>query len=227
MADPTTAVLDNFNRGNGPPGSNWTAIFSTSEPVPNITSNQIDVLGTVSGSGYWNVNTFGPDTECYHTIGTLQVVSEYDAWVRMSGFHASAIPDIGYVLNSNGTNLSLYKADGAGGVTQIGSTTTGLTVLGLWLRAQGSNLKGYYWNGSAWVNVFNATDSTFSAAGHIGFEIASTSSNHATIDNFGGGALGQVITTDADIDASTWTTAPLWSKLNDSSDATAIGATAS
>lgn len=186
MAAPTTPILDDFNRGDGPLGANWTAIFSTSEPLASIISSQ---AGQVSGtsSGYWSPTTFAADQECYYSGNG--VLGQWDCWVRATGFHPTLIPDTGYVLDcaGDGQTATLYKADGIGGVTSIGSTTAG-NLRGLWVRAVGANIKAYAYDGAAWYSLLDITDSVspFLNAGYIGFEMTG---GGETIDNFGGGNI--------------------------------------
>lgn len=178
---PLTPWLDGFDRADGAIGAAWTAMMSSLEPLPSITGQKIlGLAGT--RSGYWNGATWA-DGEVWAPItgGT-----EMDLWLRAAGFSASLLPTSGYVLNSNGTNLTLYEADGAGGVTQLVNVTGLPSIQGMLFRGVGSRLDGCFWNGSRWVHVVQIVDATFTAAGNACFEIGGTS---AVMDYIGGGPL--------------------------------------
>lgn len=185
MAAPTGTILDDFNRGDGAPGANWIELFQNpgGESVPLIVSQKLAAVAGTS-SGAW-VTSFAADQEVYFSLD-IDPAAAY-AWVRASGLHSGgACPDAGYVMAATGANLDLYKCDGAGGVTLI-TSNGGFTIRGMWLRAQGSSITGYIWNGAAWELVFNEIDTTFGSSGYIGFEIGGVGLN---LDDFGGGALG-------------------------------------
>ncbi|MGZ6950339.1 MAG: LVIVD repeat-containing protein, partial [Ilumatobacteraceae bacterium] len=62
---PTTPVLDNFNRANGPVGSSWSLIKPGTSFAPmNVSGNAaVDASTTAYAWNYWNPATFGPDGE--------------------------------------------------------------------------------------------------------------------------------------------------------------------
>jgi hypothetical protein len=64
-AFPATGILDNFNRANGPLGSNW----SGNVGGYSVSLNRLDV-----GSGedlYWSAASFGPNQEVYVTLASI------------------------------------------------------------------------------------------------------------------------------------------------------------
>ena len=65
LSFPSTAVLDNFERADGPPGSYW----SGSTAGYSIAAGRLDV--GASEDIYWNATTFGPDQEAFVTFTTI------------------------------------------------------------------------------------------------------------------------------------------------------------
>jgi hypothetical protein len=201
VAAPTTSTLDNFTRPNSTGlGPNWTQMVAPDEPLPNILSNQAinSSPGTVN-SGYWNVTTFASDAETWYLWdGTKGVPAEVDCWCRVGGTlptSGDASPTIGYDVNFNASTgaLALLKSNGSGGVTQIGSTVSGLTgMTGIWLHVgatgAGQVLTGYTWDGSEWVLQITQSDATFTAAGYCAFEFGNTTPV-AAMTSFGGGSI--------------------------------------
>ena len=191
MSAPTTPVVDNFNRADGPVGANWTAIIATPEPLFAIVSNKaVAAAGLFTRSGYWNPTTFGGTTDCWviwdagHGAGT----PERDVWVRANTFNATTPPNAGYVLVIIPGFITIYKADGIGGVTLIANVVTVTTsFVGQWLNITGTTLTAYTTtDGVAWTQQLTVVDTTFAAAGYNGFEMTgSTVAQNA--DTFGGG----------------------------------------
>ena len=128
IVDSTTSPLvfsDNFNRANGPLGSNW---VSSSVIVSNlqISSNTINVS---TGGGYSYVNpavaTFPPDQEAELTLTARFTFDYIGAGVRMG------IDGTGYALAIDGRQTSysgVVLCNGNGTFTQIAS--------GLWTVAE-------------------------------------------------------------------------------------------
>lgn len=184
---PTTSILDNFNRANNSTiGANYTAIFSTAEPLPALSSNAAFHSGGSTASAYWNGFTV-TDGEVYADFTGGNV---WNLWIRASGYDPNNSPTHGYVLKSDGSgNLSLYKSNGSGGLTQLGSTLTGLTIQKLWLKAVGTAITGYTYDGSVWTQQFSVTDSSHAGPGNIGFEIGGSGGSASgpttsVLDNF-------------------------------------------
>ena len=66
---PTTPVLDNFNRADGPAGANWSLIRPTGFVAMNVSANAaVDPSSTNYAWNYWNSANFGPNAEAYVTV---------------------------------------------------------------------------------------------------------------------------------------------------------------
>lgn len=201
MAAPTTPILDDFNRANGPSGTNWTAIFSATEPLPSIATNKLSNATGSAQSGYWNPSTFGGlNVETYGTLGAWPAgTPEHTLWVNMLGFSGSSIPTSGYALDMIVGSMAILKADGIGGLTTLTSLDPSAfltSILGMWFNKVGTLLTGYTWDGSNWTSRISTTDggTPFNAAGYIGLEIQGGSGT-MTLDNFGGGTIGSAAET--------------------------------
>ncbi len=73
---PQVTLLDNFNRADGAPGSNWTADpegDGLSAPV--IASNRASFAPTSAKSAWWNVEQFGADVDISVDIASLPTLS--------------------------------------------------------------------------------------------------------------------------------------------------------
>lgn len=86
MSFPQAAVLDDFDRASL--GANWTGDpMNDSSDTPTIDANELRCGGTPTGA-WWSASTFGPDSEIYFTIGTIETVEAtgggFDLFVRCS-----------------------------------------------------------------------------------------------------------------------------------------------
>lgn len=83
MAFPTNStVIDDFNRASI--GANW-SLFETGAAIPEIISST--VVGSTGGAyknGYYNVTTYGPDSEAYIDI-TTKGSSAQACWLGVRG----------------------------------------------------------------------------------------------------------------------------------------------
>ena len=191
MAFPTTSVLDNFDRSNGPVGSNWTALFTGSGLE--IFTNQIGNNGdTGAGEMYWNPITPGPDTEAYCTWATVASGSAIVLWARVGG----SLPDTpnGYaaIITQGDTSVSINKVT-AGSLSSIGSATITAPAnghkFGIEVTGSSTTTVTVYQNTSgSWASKGSATDSSspWTGAGRIGISVVSTSDR---VDDFGGGTI--------------------------------------
>lgn len=181
-ATPTTAVLDTFSGASM--GANWTQMDSF-DPLPSV-SGGVVVASASSASGYWNPQTFGPDCEVYATVGGTR--AEMNLWLRANSFQASAAPLVGYLLtfDAGGTRVGIWKANGSGGIVQLGGYVTVSSVDATHFTAVGNVLTGYVLSSGVWSQVIQQTDTDFPAAGYLCFVIQGSGE---TMDNFGGGTL--------------------------------------
>ncbi len=193
MTFPTTSVLDNFNRANGDPGTNWTF------PVGNqgglkftIDTNQA-AFPDSTNEGYWNVSTYGPDCEVYTGLPTV-AGSDFEMYMRVASpggsFNCYALK-----WNSVFQRLNYFRVD-SGVFTQLGANDDSVAgpVSGDSVGAEinGTTLTAHIKQGGTWAAYATRTDSTYSAAGYLGWY-----DNSSTLrgDNFGGGTIGGVTAT--------------------------------
>ena len=189
MAFPDTAVLDNFNRAaeGPPPSANWTLLFG----VGSKTDGTSYVRGSAGTSGdngsYWNVQTFGPDTEAFVKVTTVPGAA--DLYLRLANVPGATTDGYDVSINAASNLLRYYRVDNAV-FTLLGSTESqtisngdswGGTIIG-------STLQIYYKVGAgAWTAMGTGrTDSTYSAAGYIGVTL---DDDTGQLDDFGGGTI--------------------------------------
>lgn len=228
MSFPTTALLDDFNRADGAPGGNWTSPSMGESGTLSIISQTLgNVSGTWAGALY--SGTYGPDAETYCTIATPGVSGQrFILWLRGSG---SGTTCSGYTLEIDclGGSWDLYRNSAGVGtwVTSMSQIVGAGDQVGF--SAIGSQIIAYHKpSGGSWTQKMTYNDaSPILTSGWLGIK---SFSNVYRSDDFSGGTVVTVVTDsclpDADITTTGWTTAPLFSKVNDASDATVIQATA-
>lgn len=195
MAFPTTGILDTFDRANSTTtiGSNWTPFESGATKDRGIISNQ--AYNPDSGAWSWlyyNVAQYGPDCECYCTVAVWTTSADvYTLMIRLKDVTQDAYVYDGYRLNAgiSGTDaLKIYRIDDSVG-TQLGATVNIPMADGdkIGIRAQGDVLTGWLEQGSGWTMQLERTDSTYAAAGYLGFYASSDTAWR--LDNFSGGTI--------------------------------------
>lgn len=171
-------LLDNFNRGTL--GSDYTVV----EGSPSIISNQL-AFGSGGGYIYRNADTFGPDCGAHIETPTHQANAFIAIGVRISNTGNGYDFWIGEYDGDWYCGIGRYDSSSWGDLTEV-ELGSGLTVQAIRIIADGSNLTGYYYNGSSWIEATSTTDSTYNNSGHISLE-ANTST--ARMDNLHGGDI--------------------------------------
>ena len=202
MPDPTTSVLDNYNRSNtGPPqGGNWSVITAITSVGFKIVSNQAQPGGDSAACyEYWNVETFGPDSEVFYTVPTVDSASDYVGLSLMLGTlnptNASTFTgyEADFIQRAGGSpvNEAQISRIDAGTPTGLDSPVSYTVVAGdtLWFRKVGSTIQLYAKpSGGSYSLLLEVTDNTYST-GYIGkgwwYNIAA----NTHIDDFGGGTV--------------------------------------
>ncbi len=180
MAFPTTSVLDDFNRADGPPGANWTSPVYLDSGLFEIVSNTATPVTGLKG-GYWNPSTFGPGDEVFMDIptrgsSTISIFIDIDP-----------IPQNGYRLACTVTpTQQILRIDG-GSETQIGATQTVAIASGDSIgisHESGGAIEAWVKQGS-WSSLTSGSDTTYSSGriGLMGFGVTQF------YDNFGGGNI--------------------------------------
>lgn len=175
LAFPATAILDTFNRDNGPLGANWD-VFDTAA----IVSNRCVVTGGIE----WVAATFGPSAEVYADIPDLGAAKVVAMWL-VTGSNESGD---GYdFLYDNGTAF-IERCD-AGSIVQLGADITVTVSNGdsLGLRVASGQVEFWRRTSGAWTLVASRADTTYEIPGLVpGIYFDGPD---AIVDSFGGGTM--------------------------------------
>ena len=243
MAFPSTSVLSSFTGEESPlsEGGLWPGTIRQESGTlgrPQKTGGKMTFAGTVNVVEAYYSTLFAADQESYATIGAKQSTGgEMAVWLRIQN-PGNPTTACGYQINLTtdaGTDtFQVWRLSAGGTWTQVTSGTLnamtqefsagdsfGGTIVG-------NTITVYYKpSGGSWTQLGQGTDSNITGSGYIGAHLT----NHTgTLDDFGGGEVSTVTLDsclpDADVTTTGWTTTPLFSKVNDASDATVIQATA-
>ena len=205
MSFPVSAVIDNFNRGNGGVGANWGAIFAAGGSNLWITGNQLSDL-TPPTNGQWTTD-FGPDCETYITqtstlfptdVGNELPPDAFWMFARLANMGAGTTD--GYAIQINGDNQAFFFRYDNSSVTLLGATVDVSSYQGIgtkWGMSVVGDVISLYAKlpAGSWSAITTRTDATYTAAGRSGL-VLSTSQNTVTLDDFGAGTIGGTPSTD-------------------------------
>jgi hypothetical protein len=195
LIDPTTPVLDNFNRANGTAGSNWSLIKPSGFAPMNVSGNTaVDSSGSAYAWNYWNPSSFGPDVEAYATVanypgstaGTIRIGARVTPGSSYSGYFVSISP-------TNGGTWSIVRVDnGQPAVTPPSETPVTQALASgdkIGIRISGSVITAlHYTSAGGWGQVlsYNTSSDTprYTSAGNIAIEFLK-----GAIDDVGGGTI--------------------------------------
>lgn len=212
MAFPTTNLLDDFNRSDQgpPPSSNWTAAGAADVNKLCVVSNQCKDNGSLftvnENGGFWNTQ-FGPNQEIYVTIPTL-MDNFKNVYLMLRAKDLAVNPGDqtwdGYMVQffrfdgSVGLQIDITRVDNNAGTTLNGGAQNdpvgGSIAAGIQFGASiiGSVVTAYVNRGSGWYTALTgSSDSTYSAAGYIGYCSDSTTTR---MDDFSGGVPANIYT---------------------------------
>lgn len=187
MAFPTTPILDNCNRADESPlsdGGQWSNPIQVGGGHFDLVSNSI-VFGSTAPSAYWNVKTFGPNSEVY--VDVLAFGSQFvDVFVRMvnEGTASRSSYTFACIPSGNGT-AQIFKTINGTNTTLASFAVSVLDGGSIGVRVIDSSIFAYAYN-AGWMLVGQVSDSSLLSAGHIGILASSVS---CTLDNFGGGTF--------------------------------------
>lgn len=192
MAEPTTEILDDFNRANEDPlAGNWTQKVSPDEGTELLLISNSVVNAAVFDpcSAYWNVGTFAADQECYVSDIAVAITPGMRLYARMADPNTLSLS--GYCCSYSGAEgtLALYRFDSASPIL-LDSAVVGASYSRMLLTAIGDELTVslYSAEGATWTQFLTVTDATYNHAGYIGMGAApSDDAPSLTLDNFGGG----------------------------------------
>jgi WD40 repeat protein len=178
---PTTGILDNFNRANGPVGSNW----ADNTNSYTVVSNQLNVGN--GGTLYWNAASFGANQEVYVTFKAIAAsASEIDLLLKRQGAGwTDGVIEVFYNPASSTVQVVTYKP--AQGWVQRGANISATFAVGdrFGARAKANGTVEVYKNGT----LLGSRDVTawpdYASSGYIG--LWNVSANTTVLDDFGGG----------------------------------------
>lgn len=180
---PSTGLLDNFNRSDGPLGAAWEELTTLGAGMPDVLNS-----AAVGGDGYKGarlVASFPADQESYFTLRAAASAGVFfGLWVRLTddnGYQISYDPLTGKIALSRvdaGTVTILDDEDYSPGDGH-----------GIGITAQGSTIRGWVRVGPTWTKVFEEDDATYET-GSLAFHIFELGDPDLILDDFGGGALG-------------------------------------
>jgi hypothetical protein len=184
-----TPVLETFNRANGGAGSNWSLIRPTLFATMNISGNAVvDSSTSLFAWNYWNVATFGPDSEAYVTVSRYGASDTLRIGARVTG---GTNNHSGYYVAIQATGVwSIIRIDNGGSVTLASSPTQAISAgHKIGIRIVGSVISAlHYTAGAGWVQVLSydtaADPVRYTAGGSLALEFKTS-----TLDDFGGGTL--------------------------------------
>ena len=179
---PSLGVLDNFNRPNGAPGTNWGGITSGY----GVVSNRLDI-GT-GGAMLWQSTSFGANQEVFVTMATVDSAGFYQDLLLKSQSATtweSGVIDISY--DAAGRRVKVWTFSNAQGWVQRGTDLAVTFANGdqFGARVKSDGTVEVYLNGVL-IGSRNASAWTYSASGgYIGLLFQDSGS--AVLDDFGGG----------------------------------------
>lgn len=244
MAFPTTSILDSFTRANGALGSNWTSPLATGDSAPNILSNTVVGVAATWNGAYWNPATY-LDSEAFISVPSASTAFDTGLLYCRSR-NANTGTGCAYLIEFSATvGVKVYRLYNNTFSAALASYATNITLgckVGLRVMTSSGNIVIETWadTGSGWTLLGTYTDTgavatypNLASAGNIGFRLYGNGYTEPNrhVDDFGGGTYVAVTLDDclpdADVTTTGWTATPLFSKVNDASDATIMTATAS
>ena len=179
--------MDNFNRPDENPlsdGGKWGAISSGGLKV---VTNQVACTKSTTCDAWRNDQLYGLDQEASVTIATMpgtgNAVRVYARLQRPGGYE-------GYMLrfqqNSGTDQVFVERIDG-GTVVGLGTLSQDFAAGNkLKIRAVGSKIEAWRYDGTVWTKLGEASDSTYTGVGHVGVGLRGTSGR---LDDFAAGTL--------------------------------------
>jgi len=188
---PQSSVIDDFNRGDGALGANWTGDpLNESAETFVISSNQMFVNTGSPAGAYWSAATFGPNCEAYCTmVDASSGLATISLLLRLQSPGQAGVDGYQVEFDCSGNTVVAKRISGGGALgssetipapadgDKVGAAVVGTTVI------------AYYKDGAAaWAEVGRWTDGNVSSAGNAGVrvEYAPTS---VTLDDFGAGSI--------------------------------------
>ena len=179
---PSTGIVDDFNRANGPLGANW----SGDTGGYGIVANQLDV-GTTEDI-YWNAVSYGPDQEAYVSLTTIDPgATEIDVILKSQSSSSFNSGQIDVLYDPAGERVQVWTFQVPQGWIKRGSDIPVTLVNGdqFGARATASGQVEVYRNGSLLATRNISAWPYYAAGGFIG--LFTINASNAVLDDFGGG----------------------------------------
>ncbi len=185
---PSTSVLDNFNRANGPIGSNWSGNTGSYA----VNANRLNVI--VNGYLFWNPTSFGANQEAYVTLTGISPGSpgmEHDLLLKSQSSTTFTAGVIEVWYDAPGHRVQVWTYTSAQGWVQRGADIPVTFVNGdqLGARAKANGMVEVYRNGSLLATRDVTGWPYYANGGYVGLWFISTSSDSTFADDFGGGTM--------------------------------------
>jgi fibronectin type III domain protein len=185
-------TLDGFDRANetlSDQGRWSNGIAGSGETGLSVSSNQLACTKTTTCTA-WRANAqFGPDTEVWARVATLQTGNQLRLYARVQQPGSAAVD--GYMLRtvqqSGADDVLVERLDNGVStrlLTQSQDLAAGDVLL---LRVQGSTVEAWRNDGTFWARLGTTTDATYGAAGAVGVGIRGTTGR---LDDFGARTVG-------------------------------------
>ena len=178
---PTTPVLDDFNRANGPVGGLWVDDFATLQ----VNANQL-IQTSGAATTVWDGGVFGPDQEVYVTLQQITPSSsEHDLMLKVQGTSWSA-GHIEVRYNATPGNVVVTTYQPSGGWIQRGVITVTYTPGDRFGARANANGTVEVYRNSTQIGTASTSGWPFNGAGgRLGLTLGGATSSR--LDNFGGG----------------------------------------
>jgi hypothetical protein len=205
MTFPQTGILDTFNRPDqvAPVGGYWTdSITSTDTPGFSISGNKFVIANFDYdyAEAYWNARTYTDcEVYCDAIFSDTEDYTELSFWLRTNSLNTSNIS--GYFIDFNRITSTIYQCfvkqvtDGLNSSIQLANysfthqdgDSYGASIIGTTMTVyQRSSAGGG--GGGEWFVIGTVDDSAVTGPGYTGLALGGI---NASIDNFGGGPVGE------------------------------------
>jgi hypothetical protein len=184
---PSTHLLDDFNRANGPIGGNWSGNTSGY----NIASNQLSVDYSGSNSDiYWGNEPFGADQEAYVTMSDVDGNAwEQDLLLKSQSNNTWGDGVLEVLYDPSGQRVQVWTYEWPAGWVQHGADIPVTFVDGdqFGARALADGTVEVYRNGELLAARDITSWSHYADGGYIGLWLIGA--QDAVLDDFGGGTV--------------------------------------
>lgn len=185
MAFGDSAIVDNFNRADEEPVTNWTDLDNGFQLISSTVKGDTNAQNNYAS---WNTQ-YGPDCECYITCVEDPGGGGTSLWLRMDSQDVDRDVWDGYrVWVDGGASTAQISRIDNGAATALGTAATYNIAAGdrIGLEIIGSTITVYKDTGGGWASVTSETDATYS---NIGYTAIGLFSNNIDWDDFGAGTI--------------------------------------